>query len=100
MWPKRRRAYHLIRTRPRFGDRGAFRATSQRLFEMQRRRSSPHTFENQIAAQKAMLEAELVGIGEGAAREVLLLKISELDRAMDMSKWLRPPPSKAAKTEP
>jgi hypothetical protein len=67
---------------------------------MQRRRSSPHTFENQIAAQKARLEAELIGIDEGAAREILLSKISELDRALDMSKWLRPPLSKAAKSEP
>ena len=56
---------------------------------MQRRRSAPHTFEENIAAEKARCEDQLAQTRHGPARDALVKKIRELDTAGHMSDWLR-----------
>lgn len=46
----------------------------QRGCVMQRRRSVAHTFEDNIAAEKARLEAELPNVPHGPVRDALLKK--------------------------
>jgi hypothetical protein len=63
---------------------------------MQRRRSVPHTFEENIAAEKAKLEAQIAQLKPGPQRDGLLKKIRQLDTASHMNEWLtsqglRPP---------
>jgi hypothetical protein len=58
---------------------------------MQRRRSAPHTFEENIAAEKAKLEAQVAKIKHGAQVDALLRKIRQLDTASHMNDWLRSP---------
>ena len=58
---------------------------------MQRRRSPIHTFEDQIAAEKARVEEQLVEISHGPQRDALLKKIRQLDTASHMNDWLRSP---------
>ncbi len=55
---------------------------------MQRLRSSPHTFEGQIAAEKARLEAKAAELPHGAEKEQLLRKIRQLNTAAHMGDWL------------
>jgi hypothetical protein len=61
---------------------------------MQRRRSTPHTFEGNIAAERAKLDAELAKLkpGEpGPQMDALRKKIRQLDTAAHMSEWLSSP---------
>jgi hypothetical protein len=58
---------------------------------MQRRRSVPHTFEENIAAQKARLEAQVAQLKPGPQKDALLRKIRQLDTAAHVSKWLSSP---------
>jgi hypothetical protein len=58
---------------------------------MQRRRSAPHTFEENIAAQKAKLEAQLSGLKPGPQMDALRKKIRQLDTLSHMSDWLSSP---------
>ena len=58
---------------------------------MQRRRSVPHTFEENIAAEKAKLEAQVAKLKPGAEKEALVRKIRQLDTAAHMSEWLSSP---------
>ena len=58
---------------------------------MQRRRSVPHTFEENIAAEKARLEAQVAKLEPGPPKEALLRKIRQLDTAAHMSEWLSSP---------
>ena len=59
---------------------------------MQRRRpSTPHTFEDRIAAQKARLEAQVAKLSSGAEKDRLLEKIGQLEKASYMNKWLSSP---------
>jgi hypothetical protein len=58
---------------------------------MQRRRSIPHTFEENIAAEKAKLEAEVAKLKPGRQMDALLRKIRQLNTASHMSDWLRSP---------
>jgi hypothetical protein len=58
---------------------------------MQRRRSVPHTFEQNIAAQKARLEAQVAQLKPGPQKDALLRKIRQLDTAAHVSKWLSSP---------
>ena len=46
---------------------------------MQRRRSQPHTFEQNIAAEKAKLEAALAKLRPGPEMEAIRKKIRQLD---------------------
>ena len=58
---------------------------------MQRRRSAPHTFEDNIAAEKTRLEAKLAGLKPGPQMDALQKKIRQLDTASHMSEWLSSP---------
>jgi hypothetical protein len=57
---------------------------------MQRRRSIPHIGEN-IAAEKAKLEAQVAKLEPGPQKDALLRKIRQLDIAAHMSEWLSSP---------
>jgi hypothetical protein len=58
---------------------------------MQRRRSSPHSFEGQIAAEKKRLEEQISRTPHGPQRAALIKKIRQLDTASHMSDWLHSP---------
>ena len=51
----------------------------------------PHTFEDRIAAEKALLEAQVAKLVPGTRKDMLLEKISQLQNASYMNKWLRSP---------
>ena len=55
---------------------------------MQRRRSAPHTFEENIAAEQAKLEAQVANLEPGPQMDELLKKIRQLETASHMSEWL------------
>jgi hypothetical protein len=55
---------------------------------MQRRRSIPHTFEENIAAEKAKLEAHIAKLKPGPRRDGLLKKIHQLETASRINEWL------------
>jgi hypothetical protein len=56
-----------------------------------RRRSVPHTFEENIAAEKARLEAQVAQLNPGPEQDALLKKIRQLDTAAHVSEWLTSP---------
>jgi hypothetical protein len=58
---------------------------------MQRRRSISRTFEKNIAAEKAKLEAQVAKLEPGPQKDALLRKIRQLDIAAHMSEWLSSP---------
>ena len=58
---------------------------------MQRRQSVPHTFEENIAAEKAKLEAQLAEIKPGPQMDALRKKIRQLETASHMNEWLSSP---------
>jgi hypothetical protein len=58
---------------------------------MQRRRSIPHTFEENLAAEKAKLEAQVAQLKPGPQRDGLLRKIRQLETALHMNEWLTSP---------
>jgi hypothetical protein len=58
---------------------------------MQRRRSAPHTFEENIAAEKTKLEAQLATLKPGSEMDAVRKKIRQLDTASHMSDWLSSP---------
>ena len=55
---------------------------------MERRRSVPHTFEENIAAEKAKLEAQIAQLKPGPQMDAVLKKIRHLETASHMSEWL------------
>ena len=58
---------------------------------MQRRRSVPHTFEENIAAEKAKLEAQVAQLNPGPQRDGLLKKLRQLETASHINEWLSSP---------
>jgi hypothetical protein len=58
---------------------------------MQRRRSVPHTLEQNIEAQIAKLEAQISQLKPGPQMDALRKKIRQLETASNMSEWLRSP---------
>lgn len=58
---------------------------------MQRRRSVPHTFEENIAAEKARLEAEIAKLRPSPEMDAIRKRIRQLDTASHMSEWLSSP---------
>jgi hypothetical protein len=56
-----------------------------------RRRSAPHTFEENIAAEKAKLEAQIAKLKPGPQRDGLIRKIRQLETALHMNEWLTSP---------
>jgi hypothetical protein len=66
---------------------------------MQRRRQSlPHTFEDQIAAEKARLEAQVAGLPPGPERDTLRRKIRQLETAARINEWVSSPGLQSPKT--
>jgi len=58
---------------------------------MQRRGSAPHTFEENIAAEKAKLEAQVAKLKPGPQMDALRKKIRQLETASHMNEWLSSP---------
>lgn len=58
---------------------------------MARRRSVPHTFEENLAAEKAKLEAQIAKLKPGPQRDGLLKKIRQLETALNINEWLSSP---------
>lgn len=56
-----------------------------------RRRSAPHTFEDQIEAEKSRLEAQAASLLPGPQKDELLKKIRQLETAAHMNEWLSSP---------
>ena len=58
---------------------------------MHRRRSAPHTLEENIAAEKAKLEAQVAKLKPGPQMDALRKKIRQLETASHMNEWLSSP---------
>jgi hypothetical protein len=58
---------------------------------MQRRRSKPHSFEDQLSREKARLEAQLANSPVGPARDALIRKIRQIETASHINEWLSSP---------
>ena len=58
---------------------------------MQRRRSAPHTFEENIASEKATWDAQIAQLKPGPQMDVVLKKIRRLETASHLSEWLSSP---------
>lgn len=58
---------------------------------LRRRRSSPHSFDSNIAAEKARLGAQASQLPHGPEKDRLLRKIRQLDAAAHMHDWLTSP---------
>jgi hypothetical protein len=56
-----------------------------------RRRAVSHTFDENLAAEKARLEERLANAPHGPERNALLKKISQLDTASHLNEWLTSP---------
>lgn len=56
-----------------------------------RRRYVPHTFEDQIAAEMARLEAQVAKLPSGSQKDTLLEKMSQLETASNINEWLTSP---------
>jgi hypothetical protein len=58
---------------------------------MLRRQSTPHTFEDQIAAEKARIEAQVAKLPPGPQKDGLLKKLRQLETASHINDWLSSP---------
>jgi hypothetical protein len=67
---------------------------------MSRNRSKPHTFDGQIAIEKARLEAQLIEVPHGPPRDALLRKIRQLEMTLHLNSWLTSPGLQSPKPWP
>ena len=70
---------------------------------MPRRRSIPHTFEDQIEAEKTRLEAQVARLRPSPKKDELLVRIRQLETAAHIREWLSSPglqPPKNFKPDP
>lgn len=58
---------------------------------MQRKRSKPHSFEGQIAAERTRLEERAAVLEHSPEKDALLKKIRQLDTAAHIKEWLTSP---------
>jgi hypothetical protein len=63
-----------------------------------RRRSVRHTFEDNIAAEKAKLEAQIATLKPGTQMDAVRKKIRQLDTLSHMSDWLSSPGLQSPRT--
>jgi hypothetical protein len=56
-----------------------------------RSRSVPHTFEQNLDAEKARLEAQLATLRPGPQMDAVRKKLRQLETASHMSEWLTSP---------
>jgi hypothetical protein len=64
---------------------------------LRRRRSIPHTFEDQIAAEKIRLEAQVAHLPPCPQKDRLLKKIRQLETATHINEWVSSPGLQAPK---
>ena len=55
-----------------------------------RRRSQPHSFEDQITAQRALLVEQAALLDKGPEREKLVEKIRQLETVLHLNGWFKP----------
>jgi hypothetical protein len=55
-----------------------------------RKRSRPHSFEDQLADHRKRLAADAKSLPEGPEKDAALQKIEELEIAFRMNRWLSP----------
>ena len=67
---------------------------------MKRQRSKPHSFEDQLAAEKKRLEEKAALLRDGDERKALLGKIAQIDTASHLNDLLRSPRSRASDQDP
>jgi len=53
-----------------------------------RKRSSPHTFDQRLSAEKARLEEQLNNSTQEEQRELIQRKLRELEIAFQMDRWM------------
>ena len=58
---------------------------------MQRRRSKPHSFVEQLSLEKPRLEAQLENLSGGPERDTLMEKIRQIETASHINEWLSSP---------
>ena len=58
---------------------------------MQRRRSKPHSFVEQLTLEKARLEAQPENLSGGPERDTLMEKIRQIETASHINEWLSSP---------
>jgi cell division protein FtsB len=67
---------------------------------MKRQRSKPHSFEDQLAAEKKRLEERAALLRDGHERKAMLSKIARIDTASHLNELLRSPRSRASDQDP
>jgi len=55
-----------------------------------RRSSEPHTFDERLNAEKARIEAALEGTDPGPQRDLLELKLRQVETALHIDGWVSP----------
>jgi hypothetical protein len=55
-----------------------------------RRRSQPHSFEDQITAQRPLLVEQAALLDKGPEREKLVEKIRQLETVLHLNGWFKP----------
>jgi hypothetical protein len=53
-----------------------------------RRRSEPQTFDERLNAEKALMEAALENTGPGPRRDLLALKLKQIENTLHLGGWL------------
>jgi hypothetical protein len=56
-----------------------------------RKRSIPHSFEEQLAFEKRRLEEKAMHLLDGSSKDDVLKKIAQLNTAIHINEWLRSP---------
>ncbi|UVO33590.1 hypothetical protein [Bradyrhizobium arachidis] len=56
-----------------------------------KRRSEPHTFDENLSAEKARLEVAFANIKPGPQRELLERKLRQIETASHINEWLTSP---------
>ena len=67
---------------------------------MKGRPSPPHTFNDNIAAETAKMEAQLAELKPGPQMDALRRKIRQLETASHMSQWLSSPGLRVSDLDP
>jgi len=62
---------------------------------MQRKRSSPHSFDERLATEKKQLEEQGALLPPGSVKDVVLRKIGQLNTAIHINELLKPPGSRS-----
>jgi hypothetical protein len=57
----------------------------------QRRQSHPHSFEDQLAAEKVRLRLHLASAPRGPDRDMLITKLRQIETASHINEWLSSP---------